>query len=56
MALRDDDAYWLDQLTVLSGPQSAIESAAGYNPDLLQTREERRPDEHQRRWAKREKK
>ncbi|NIM49505.1 MAG: KamA family radical SAM protein [Gemmatimonadales bacterium] len=32
VALRDDKAYWLDQLTVVSGPQSAIESAAGYEP------------------------
>jgi KamA family protein len=29
IALRDEDAYWLDQLTLVSGPQSAIESAAG---------------------------
>jgi KamA family protein len=32
IALRDDDAYWLDQLTVVSGPQSAIDAAAGYQP------------------------
>ncbi len=32
IALRDDDAYWLDQLTVVSGPSSAIESAGGYAP------------------------
>lgn len=32
VALRDDKAYWLDQLTVVSGPESAIESAAAYQP------------------------
>ncbi|MGD8726233.1 MAG: KamA family radical SAM protein [Gemmatimonadales bacterium] len=35
VALRDDHAFWLDQLTVLSGPQSAIEAAAGHRPQLL---------------------
>ena len=30
IALRDDEAYWLDQLYVVSGPESAFESAAGY--------------------------
>ncbi|MDH3457970.1 MAG: KamA family radical SAM protein [Gemmatimonadota bacterium] len=33
VALRDDDAYWLDQLTVVSGPTSAIEAAANWPPD-----------------------
>jgi len=51
VALRDDEAYWLDQLTVVSGPQSAIESAAAYAPeagfggggaDYDDSREERR--------------
>jgi KamA family protein len=32
VAKRDDRAYWLDQLTVVHGPQSAIESAAHYAP------------------------
>ncbi len=32
IALRDDEAYWLDQLTVVSGPRSAVEAAAGYRP------------------------
>ena len=32
VARRDDGAYWLDQLTVIHGPQSAIESAAHYAP------------------------
>jgi KamA family protein len=32
VALRDDDAYWLDQLTVVSGPASAVEAAAGFEP------------------------
>jgi KamA family protein len=32
VAKRDDRAYWLDQLTVIHGPQSAIESAAHYTP------------------------
>ncbi|MGD2135902.1 MAG: KamA family radical SAM protein [Gemmatimonadales bacterium] len=32
VALRDDEAYWLDQLTVVSGPESAIESARDYQP------------------------
>jgi KamA family protein len=32
VAKRDDRAYWLDQLTVIHGPQSAIESAAHYAP------------------------
>jgi lysine 2,3-aminomutase len=32
VALRDDDAHWLDQLTVVSGPDSAIESARDYWP------------------------
>jgi KamA family protein len=32
VARRDDGAYWLDQLTVVSGPRSAIESAAGFEP------------------------
>jgi hypothetical protein len=53
VALRDDEAYWLDQLTIVSGPQSAIESAAAYDPDAGfgggeydDSREERR------RWGK----
>lgn len=32
IALRDDEAYWLDQLTLVSGTQSAIDSAADYVP------------------------
>lgn len=32
IALRDENAYWLDNLTVVSGPESAIDSAAGYRP------------------------
>jgi KamA family protein len=32
IALRDDRAYWLDQLTVVSGPEGAIRSAACYSP------------------------
>lgn len=28
IALRDDEAYWLDQLTVVSGPASARAYAA----------------------------
>ncbi len=32
IALRDEDAYWFDQLTVVSGPASAIEYAADYQP------------------------
>jgi lysine 2,3-aminomutase len=32
IALRDANAYWLDNLTVVSGPESAIESAAAYQP------------------------
>ncbi|MDH3457104.1 MAG: KamA family radical SAM protein [Gemmatimonadota bacterium] len=32
VALRDDDAYWLDQLTIVTGPDSAIEHAAGHDP------------------------
>lgn len=32
VALRDDEAFWLDQLTVVSGPASAIESARDYTP------------------------
>jgi KamA family protein len=32
IALRDDRAYWLDQLTLVSGPDSAIRSAACYSP------------------------
>jgi L-lysine 2,3-aminomutase len=32
IALRDEDAYWLDQLTVVSGPASAIKYAADYQP------------------------
>jgi KamA family protein len=32
VARRDDQAFWLDQLTVHSGPQSAIESAAAHEP------------------------
>jgi KamA family protein len=32
VALRDDTAYWLDQLTIVSGPRSAIDSAAAYEP------------------------
>jgi KamA family protein len=32
ITLRDDRAYWLDQLTVVSGPDSAIRSAACYSP------------------------
>lgn len=32
VALRDDDAYWLDQLTVVSGPDSAKRSAARSRP------------------------
>jgi len=30
VARRDDDAYWLDQLTVLSGPQTAIDAAGSF--------------------------
>jgi KamA family protein len=30
IARRDDAAYWLDQLTVLSGPQAAIDSADAF--------------------------
>ena len=30
IAMRDDEAYWLDQLFVISGPASALESAAGW--------------------------
>jgi KamA family protein len=32
VARRDDHAYWLDQLTVLSGPESAIQSARSFEP------------------------
>jgi KamA family protein len=32
ITLRDDQAYWLDQLTVVSGPDSAIKAAAQYDP------------------------
>jgi KamA family protein len=32
IALRDENAYWLDQLTVVSGPASAIRYAADYQP------------------------
>jgi len=32
IALRDEEAFWLDQLTVVTGPQSALESAAEYDP------------------------
>jgi KamA family protein len=32
VALRDDDAHWLDQLTVVSGPRSAARAAAHYRP------------------------
>jgi hypothetical protein len=32
IARRDDRAYWLDQLTVLTGPQSAIEAAGACDP------------------------
>jgi KamA family protein len=32
VALRDEQAYWLDQLTVVTGPDSAIEAAARYQP------------------------
>jgi len=32
IALRDEDAYWLDQLTVVSGPDSAIRYARDYQP------------------------
>jgi transposase-like protein len=30
--LRDDSAFWLDQLTVVSGPRSTVEPAAGFSP------------------------
>ena len=30
IAVRDDDAYWLDQLEVISGPESAFDSSAGH--------------------------
>lgn len=32
VALRNEEAYWLDQLTLVSGPESAIEHAANYEP------------------------
>lgn len=32
IALRDDEALWLDQLTLVSGSQSAIDAAADYVP------------------------
>ncbi len=31
VALRDDEAYWLDQLDILVGPESAFESAGTYD-------------------------
>ena len=51
VAQRDDEAFWLDQLTVVSGPQSAIESAAAYEPweEWTDGREPRRE-----RWGTRE--
>jgi lysine 2,3-aminomutase len=32
VATRDDEAYWLDQLSIVSGPESALESAGGEEP------------------------
>ncbi len=32
VAHRDDDAYWLDQLTVVTGPRSATRAAADHRP------------------------
>ncbi len=32
VALRDDEAHWLDQLTVVSGPDSVVAAAGGYAP------------------------
>jgi len=32
IARRDDEAYWLDRLTLVAGPESAIEHAADYDP------------------------
>jgi KamA family protein len=52
VALRDDDAYWLDQLTVLSGPQSAIDSAAAFVPTLPHGGSEQKPTE--RRWTRKQ--
>jgi KamA family protein len=54
VALRNDSAYWLDQLTVLSGPQSAIDSAAAYVPSLPHGGKER--ELNARKWAKRDRK
>ncbi len=53
VAERDDDAYWLDQLTIVSGPQSAIDSAAAYRPHGTDGDGDGRPDEPPRRWLKR---
>ena len=34
IALRDEEAYWLDQLTVVAGPESAVRYAARYEPGM----------------------
>ena len=48
IARRDDHAFWLDQLTVISGPQSAIDSAAAYAP--WEDREDDAPPRRER-WG-----
>jgi KamA family protein len=51
IARRDDTAYWLDQLTVLSGPQTAIDSADAFESwdDWQEPHRERRE-----RWGTRQ--
>jgi len=51
VALRDDRAYWLDQLTIVSGPRSAIEAGAAYEPGA--GFESGRQDQDERRWGRR---
>ena len=41
VAKRDEDAYWLDQLTVVSGPESAVQAAAGFEPYAWRATERR---------------
>ena len=41
VAKRDEQAYWLDQLTVVSGPESAVQAAAGFEPYAWRATERR---------------
>ena len=52
VAKRDESAYWLDQLTVVSGPESAIQAAAGFEPFAWRPSAEERDAPDHLRWRR----